>query len=71
MDNGQSVFAAVPTCQFSSLLREVKKNGRSAINNRMNSAVRLRGGGHIKAAERAEEEAKIMQTMATTRGLTL
>ena len=71
MDKGQSVCATIPMSQYSSLSREVERNGRSAINNRMNHAALSRQNGNIKTAERAEAEAEIMRTIAARRGFKL
>ncbi len=71
MDNGQSVCTTVPMCQLSSLVKEMKRNGMSAINNRMNSAALSRANGHVRTAERSEAEAKIMRKIATERGIRL
>jgi len=71
MDEGQSVCATVPMCQFTSLLREVTRNGSGAIKNRMNSAALSRANGHVKAAEKSEAEAEVMRKIAAERGISL
>ncbi len=71
MDNRQSVCATLSARRFSSLSKEVKNNGTSAISNRMNSAALSRQNGDIKAAENAEEEAEIMREIADRKGFKL
>lgn len=70
MDSRQteSVCATVSPLKFLSLSKEVRKNGRSAVNNRMSFAARSRSRGDIQAAEDAERDAKIMQAIAERDG---
>jgi len=71
MSKGQSVCATVSRRQFLSLSREVRRNGRSAIMNRMSSALLLREDGDVEAAEKAENEAEVMTAIAERIGFKL
>lgn len=68
MDKKQTV-ASISSFLFDSLSKEVRSNGKGAILNRTNIAVRFREQGRLEDAEHAERDAEIMVEIAKRQGL--